>query len=312
MNRTDDGATKAAIVAAAGYTGIKDEQTRPGGAIGYLYTVNAIEGDEAGIPGGGSALGLETLADTLQQQPDFYMQLGDGRAGAFPANLYIQFWMYVQDHAPSGKRSVIVGRNKFPYPLLGSRDAYPSATEDTAWLMGMRPGAADIATSDAVAQPSPAALSFETRGLGAGATGPRAMHPHLTGTGLEDYLYPNVNVPTAEDRFILPNRWYLVRFHFDTSGIEGSNSSIYEAWWRRLGEPAGGLVKKAEYIGGAGAPGSPGFTYHNRLLDNQGAKMLRFPTTVGSTTAPWGDSWIYLKDLAIATHASSLPEYASF
>ncbi|MFO0564100.1 MAG: hypothetical protein U0263_00480 [Polyangiaceae bacterium] len=312
LNRSDSGATKQAVAAAAGYTAFKDEQTHPGGAIGYLHTVTAIEGDTSGIPGGGRALCLETRANTLQQQPDYYVQLGSGVAGAFPPNLWIQAWMYVQSDAASGKQSVIVGRNKFIYPLLGSNSGYPSATQDTAWLLGIRPDAHDIATGNIVSQPHPAAFAFESRGLHSGATGARAYHPHLTGTGLEDYLYPNVNVSGTNARFIMPNQWYLVRFHFDTSGATNSNTSVYEVWWRAKGAQAGGLVKKVEYIGGQPAPGSPNFTFHNRLLDNQGAKLLRIPTTVGSVSAPWGDSWIYLKDLAVAANASSLPSYSGY
>ncbi|MEW5740040.1 MAG: hypothetical protein AB1938_14000 [Myxococcota bacterium] len=312
LDRQDDAATKLAVVRDAGYTGIKDEQTNPGGALGYLYTVSAIEGDTSGIPGGGRAMVLETRANTLQGQPDYYLQLGTGLPGSFPANLWIQLWMYVQDDVASAKRSVIVGRNKFIYPLLGSRAGYPSATEDTAWLMGFRPNAVDLTQGRVVNQPNPAALVFETRGLSAGAAGLRAYHPHLMGTGLEDYLYPNLNVPSDDDRFIHPNRWYLVRFHFDMSGAVDSNTSVYEAWWREKGAQAGGLVKRCEFIGGQPAPASPNFSFHNRLLDNQGAKMLRIPTTVGSGSAPWGDSWIYLKDLAIAADPGSLPTYAGY
>ncbi|MBL8919553.1 MAG: hypothetical protein JNJ54_11870 [Myxococcaceae bacterium] len=312
LGRLDSAAAKRATALDAGYTGIKDEQTNPGGAAGYLYTVSTIEGDTSGIPGGGRALVLETRANTQQAQPDYYVQLGDGMPGAFPPNLWIQLWMYVQDDAASSKRSVIVGRNKFIYPLLGSRPGYPSATEDTAWLLGFRPTAADLTQGRSVAQPSPAALVFENRGLSAGAAGARASHPHLQGSGLEDYLYPNVNVPTDGDRFLLPNRWYLVRFHIDTSGAPNSNTSVYEVWWREKGAQAGGLVKKCEFLGGQPAPASPSFSFYNRLLDNQGAKMLRIPTTVGSTSAPWGDSWIYLKDLAIASDAAQLPTYSSY
>lgn len=121
-----------------------------------------------------------------------------------------------------------------------------------------------------------------------------------------------MNVPTDADRFILPNRWYLVRFHFDMSGAPDSNTSVYEAWWREKGAQATGLVKKCEFIGGRPAPASPSFSFHNRLLDNQGAKFIRIPTTVGSTSAPWGDSWIYLKDLAIATDPARLPTYSAY
>ncbi|MFO0696665.1 MAG: hypothetical protein U0230_24055 [Polyangiales bacterium] len=312
LDRLDSAATKQAVTSAAGYTRIKDEQTNPGGAAGYLYTVSSIEGDGSGIPGGGHALCMETRANTLQQQPDYYVQLGDGSPGAFPANLWVQLWMYIQDDAGSNKSSVVVGRNKFIYPLLGSRAGYPMATEDTAWLMHLRPLAYDLSNGTMINQPSPAAVCFETFGRYSGTTGARVTHPHLSGTGLEDYLYPNMNVPTNDDRFILPNRWYLVRFHFDISGAVDSNTSVYEAWWRTKGAQAGGLVKHAEYIGGQAAPGSPQFSYYNRLLDNLGAKFLRIPTTMGSTTAPWGDSWIYLKDLAIATHPSSLPTYGAF
>lgn len=312
MNRLDSGAVKQAAATAAGYSGLKDEQTKPGGALGYLYTVNSVEGDASGIPGGGRALCLESLGNTLQGQTDYYVQLGSGSPGAFPADLWIQAWMYVQADAASGKSSVIAGRNKLIYPLLGSNAGYPSATQDTAWLLSIRPDAHDIATGNLISQPHPAAFAFESRGLYSGATGTRAYHPHLAGTGLEDYMYPNVNVGGANARFIMPNQWYLVRFHFDTSGATNSNTSVFEVWWRSKGAQAGGLIKKIEFIGGQAAPGSPNFSFHNRLLDNVGAKMLRIPTTVGSQNAPWGDSWIYLKDLAVAANASSLPVYASY
>ena len=92
---------------------------------------------------------------------------------------------------------------------------------------------------------------------------------------------------------IPPNRWTLVKIHYDTSTIQGT----FEAWMKPIG---GEWVKVAEWIDGV----TPNFTWTITAAEVGGHNMFRMPTTVNDH-----DSWIYLDDFAIATTEESLPKY---
>ena len=92
---------------------------------------------------------------------------------------------------------------------------------------------------------------------------------------------------------ITPNRWTLVKIHYDTSTPQGT----YEAWMKPLG---GQWVKVAEWIDGV----TPNFTWNIASSDIGGHAMFRMPSTVDGP-----DSWIYLDDFAIATSEEDLPIY---
>jgi hypothetical protein len=69
------------------------------GSRGYLYTTDTIPGHAGRFPGQESkrVLCMEALPDSLQGQTDFYLQYGAGRGplGQVPANVWFQFWIYV-------------------------------------------------------------------------------------------------------------------------------------------------------------------------------------------------------------------------
>ena len=96
--------------------------------------------------------------------------------------------------------------------------------------------------------------------------------------------------------WVRPNRWTLVKMHFDTSTSNGS----WEMWKRPYG---GSWVKTAEWISGT----TPGFTWN--IPSPGGHRFLRMPTTVGTVSGPWYDAWMYMDDFIIATAEEDLPVY---
>lgn len=284
VNKLDSADTKIARFTAAGWTGVKDEVTRPGGANGYMYT-------RADAPGCGSApngrmLTMEGLPRTLGFQTDFYLQLGSGNAGDIPARTYIQFDLCV-GRAGAEMSDIASVHDKLLYPLFGSRDSYPMATLDNAWLQSMSSSA--YRGSAMIAQPEPGAFTFMNNAT-AGPNGPRAVISNQVDSGSASLMTPNVGDP-----WILPNRWYTVRFLFDVSGTQG----IYRVWVARLGQP---LALITDFTGGV----TPGFTYTTAPLDRLGAKYLRIPTTWGTVNGGGPDRWINIDNLRLAPSEEGL------
>jgi hypothetical protein len=98
---------------------------------------------------------------------------------------------------------------------------------------------------------------------------------------------------TDISEYIQPNRWTLVKLHFDTSTTSGA----YEAWIKPQG---GEWIKVAEWIDGV----TPDFSWTIPAEIVGGHNVLRIPTTVDTY-----DSWLYLDDFVIAASESDLPVY---
>jgi len=279
VNKFDSAETKVARFTAAGWTGLKDEQTRPGGAAGYMYTRADAPG--CGPAPSGRMLTMEGRPRTLGFQTDFYLQLGNGTAGDIPARSFIQFDLCVS-RSGAEMSDIASGHDKLLYPLFGSRDGYPMANLDVAWLQAMSTHAYDA--NRMIAQSEPGAFTFMNMAT-PGPHGPRALISDQVDAGSGSLMTPNVGDP-----WIRPNRWYTVRFLFDVSGAQG----IHRIWVGNLGQP---LTLIADFTGGV----TPGFTYATAPLDRVGAKFLRMPTTWGTVSGAGPDRWINIDNMRLAT-----------
>lgn len=284
VNKFDSAETKVARFSAAGWSGLKDEQTRPGGANGYLYTRTDAPG--CGPAPGGRMLTLEGLPRSLGGQTDFYLQLGNGVAGSIPARLFVQFDLCMS-RAGAEMSDVASAHDKLLYPLFGTRDGYPMSALDVAWLQNISTYAYRGRTM--ISQPEPGAFTFMNSAT-PGSDGPRAVIADQVDSGAGSMMTPNVG-----DQWIRPNRWYTVRFLFDVSGPQG----IHRIWVAGLGQP---FVLIADFTGGV----TPGFTYNTASLDRLGAKFLRIPTTWGNVTGGGPDRWMNIDNLRLATSEDAL------
>ena len=280
-------ATTDAPFRAAGWHGAKATPWSGTGAGGYIYTTTSIPGYAGAFPGGGTrVLALEARPTLSGGQTDFYLQLGnESTPGKIPGDVWIQFWVYPQDHAPSGQRSRHGNRNKFLYL---SRQTYPS--HDHQWMAS--------------------ATTSTYNPLNLGHAGPYTPGFHITvssasGGSTLRYSGPNADPDTSSsigpqrrEGYIPPNRWTLVKMHFTPAGS-------WEMWIRTQ---ATAWVKVADYRDGVG-----GLTWQVPTAQASGHHMLRMPTTVGHASDPSQgfDYWLYLDDFVIARTDAALPVYGS-
>jgi hypothetical protein len=308
VGRLDDYATKsAAFAAGGGYIEVLDNAEDPG-AGGYFYTVSSIEGDATNLRGsGGRALAMESRAGTVQYQGDITLRPPvPTSVSPWPSDIWMQFWLYVQRDARSGKLSDVVGRHtKFMYPLVNGNTSWPSGA---TWILGLAGEGLDVLEGDGQSNydfETPGAYTFYIAPAPEAVENggdPRAIIQRIVGSGTPSQrLYPNL-VP-VEKQFFLPNIWYLLRWHVKHDGAVDSNTSEYHMWVREYGTPS--FTKYSEYIGGATDPLD--FEFYNREDDSDGIRGLRFPTTMGSPAGPWGDTWIYMDDLAFTDSEEDLP-----
>jgi hypothetical protein len=270
------------VFLAAGYGWAKTEQdtgAHQGGA-GYLYTVSSVPGFSGTFPGAGSrVLALEARPNMYPPpenfpytQTDFYLQIGSesNPEATIPANLWIQFWVYINDSGD--QQSEFPTRSKFFYPSA-SEPLYPSSDERWLFMNGRS--------------------CFEAEAGGISDNYLCMRPPAADFVASEDYpTNANKLGQNLSSKQILANGWYLVRLHVDTSAPQGS----WEAWLRGQNEPA--MTKIAEWIGGV----TPSFSWPLPPEQQTNLRAIRIPTTVNEF-----DSWMYMDDLAIATSESALP-----
>jgi hypothetical protein len=289
VNKFDSAATKEAAFTAAGWSGLKDETTQPGGARGYLSTVASIPG-YVGVMPGGRALKLEGLPTSMAaalgggNQTDFYLFYGTagpvGRANpAVPGNVWYQFWIYVD---PASRWA---SRNKLIYP---SDDGMASGGgTENSYMVHIRPS-----NQAGVVQPYGPNINAVTHIEGASITsnapdGAGRLGHNLTAAGHQ-----------------LAGGWYLHKIHFDHSQPNG----VYETWIRPMG---GRWLKTAEWISGV----TPGFTWITHENQRVGHNMFKMPTTWGTVDADDRtnyDATIYMDDFAMAASEADLPVYQNY
>lgn len=293
------------FVRAGGWNGMKSIETGSYSENGSLTTVtksqfNTRSGTESPWPGN-SDYALRMVHEGSQQS-DFYLQLGDGNSADFiPANVYFQFWIYLNRHG--SEVTAVNSRNKFLYP---TNTTYGS--NSNKWLFTLIPNAAMTTCPNNDFNCAP----------GGNPTDGRAYFVDRDGTDrfgtyhvkrFSEYssdVWNNIgaNLGNSQDRHIKPNVWTLVRIHYDTSN---NSSGIFEVWLREYGGP---WRKVAEWIGGQ----SPNANFIWRGFNddghggNGGHRRLRMPTTWGPQPAGMGQ-FFYLRDFAMASSADSLPTY---
>ena len=284
---------------AAGWNQAKAINTT-GSYLGNLYTTDTIPGFSGSVPERNSTRvlvmeGQQSLQTYGNNQTDFHLQYGAGGANdpvVLPGNVWFQFWLYVPH--TSEQPAWFARAGKFLYPTNCS---WPSTCNK--WLLGLTGKSGDP-------------LNREGGILDADSPDGRAGRT----------VYPNVNVSNSVSRiewtapgiapenqwktgqqvgsdFLVPNRWVLVKIHFDTSSANG----LWEMWMRPQG--AANWLKIVEYIPGV----TPHFAWP--LAAPGGHTGLRMPTTLDGSIddAARVNSWYYLDDFAIATSEAALPTY---
>jgi hypothetical protein len=269
-----------------GWSHAKTQQSA--NARGYLHTVTSIPGFSGTFPGTDSSrvLAIEAKPGTLGGQTDFYLQLGtENTPEMIPGNVWFQFWVYPQNY---GSQTSLHGtRNKFLYV---TNDMYPSHSHK--WMIEEKcnSGAPTYDQPDGCPSIRPWLTLRQTDGVSTiSYTGPGSDDPDYRGDelGMQN---------TAES--LVPNRWTLVKMHFDTSTTSGR----WRVWLKRQG---GQFVQVANWQNGVG-----GLVWTIPSAQVGGHRMLRMPTTVGGTDSQWHDYWIYMDDFVMATTEGELPVYA--
>ena len=266
-----------------GWEHVKGENMPNNSGKGYLYTVTQIPGYNGTFPGrnSNSVLAMESLPDSLGFQTDYYLQFGNGQvANAVPGDIWFQFWIYPNRYDDptnqNDQMSIFENRFKFIYPCDGG---YPCQDGNIKWLntLGFTTGEPFWANTDNTE------LFITT------------MDPYATEINYD--LAPPYDAhkigQTDVSENITPNRWTLVKIHYDTSTTSGT----FEAWLKPMG---GSWVKVAEWIDGV----TPNFSWDVPAGEVGGHRMFRMPTTVDDH-----DSWIYMDDFAMATTEADLPVY---
>ena len=266
-----------------GWSHAKTEQS--GGGNGYLHTVTSIPGFSGTFPGTTSSrvLAIEAKPGTLNGQTDFYLQLGLGNVPDYiPGNVWFQFWVYPQN---SGSQTSLHGtRNKFLYV---SNDTYPSHSHK--WMVSETSYTYNPLNRFPSGDPS---ATFVWNLSSASGVSNLAYSGPGADPDSADMLGPQ-DLSTS----MAPNRWTLVKMHFDTSTTAGR--------WRVWLKPQGGnWAQVANWQHGVN-----GLTWTIPAAQVGGHRMLRMPTTVGSPTNQWNDYWIYMDDFVMATLEDDLPVY---
>lgn len=294
VDKLDSADAKRAKFHAAGWNSVKDEQTRPGGAYGYLSTVSAIPGYSGRMPGrSGRVLRMEGLPTTLgdfssssyRNQTDFYLSYGSpsGPQSNVPGDVWFQFWVYINDYG--NERSHWAARNKLIYP---SDDGTASGDGmENAYMIHIRPS-----NQAGVKQPYGANANGVTHIEGAtvisnAPEGPGRLGHNLTSSGYQ-----------------LPNGWYLHKYHINHSQTNGT----YEHWIRPMN---GQWRKTSEWISGV----TPGFTWITHAHQRPGHNLFKLGTTWGTAQqddATNYDAWLYLADFAMASREADLPKYDNY
>lgn len=275
------------FVTRGGWTRVKAVNIT-GSHLGYIHTVTQIPGYSGKLPGKKSShvLALE-MPETQPSQSDFYLQYGEGEKVSYenkiPANVWFQFWHYTNHYG--SQRSQLERRHKFIYPCAG---AYPCKTNK--WLLSL----SSMTYNPLNKQP------YGERTLQ--GEGFLISRDHNVGTinyfGQPDPAEAGKLGQSTLEEYLVPNRWNLVKIHFDTSDVK---SGKFEAWIRPHN---GKWVKVVEWIGGV----TPNFTW--TLPTAGGHRVFRMPTTIGWPKGKGnGPVWYYMDDFAMANTEEALPVY---
>lgn len=256
---------------------------------GYLYTTSTVPGYNGPLPGQNSSrvLSMEALPATYGGQTDFYLQYGSAENPAnenlIPADVWFQFWLYTNHYG--SQLTQVTNRDKFIYPCNASYPC-PGTGEYHKWLFSLNSLSGNPLNQEPYGNPSAGGEAFL----------------FLRPPGANYSLAPSWDADKLgqfrTDEYLVPNRWNLVKLHFDTSSVA---SGKWEAWIKPLG---GEFTKVVEWIGGV----TPNFTW---TPSPGGHRVFRMPTTIGNATTGGPDEYFYMDDFAMANSESSLPVYGA-
>lgn len=289
----EDADANTIFINTGGWSYVKTQQSY-GSGKGYLYTSTSIPGFDGSFPGTSSSrvLVIEALPETMEGQTDFYLQLGEGQSSEYddyiPGDVWFQFWAYPNYYGDQLSRWR--SDDKFFYMCNTS---YPCHSH--TWMLCNGPSSWNPNMGDnPLGHPSDGEFNWLLRN----AVGVSNINYSLVESG-EDMCGP-----TDSTEWMKPNRWTLVKLHMNTSSTSGNS---FEAWLKPYG---GEWTKVSEWIGGV----TPNFTWTIPSGSEGGHRVLRMPTTVGSTPAKaeWYDSWLYIDDFAVASSEQDLPTYSDY
>jgi hypothetical protein len=270
----------------------------PAGAKGKLYTRTSIPGYTGSFPGQSSSRVLKMEANNVSGGTDFYLQYHGASANSIPANVWFQFWIYINYDEASGETSGLESRHKFLYPCPTSTyGCHPK------WLVSFSavPYQSLMQTyGEGYPFPHPEQSNITEYGqafvIMRDCDGPSYLPPSNPDTTNENKLGPNTDGVTVNNSHIPPNQWTLVKIHIDTSGNQGE----MHIWVKPLG---GSWSKLSEWVGGV-------TQYFDWPIASPGGhQYLRMPTTFGITDTELGGMHYYVDDFVIATSEASLPTY---
>jgi PKD repeat protein len=272
------------FVSSGGWAAVKSENIsgEANRAHGYLYTVSEIPGYSGNFPGrdSNSVLAMEARPASMGGQTDFFLQYGTGSVPeTVPGNVWFQFWVYSNRYDdPTNQNdqlSAYDGRFKFIYPC---NIQYPCVAGNKRWKTMM--GTSSVQPEWAQGGSTELFVSMMD------------MDHFARYLPSPDWDEFKLGQQDTSER-IVPNRWTLVKIHFDTSVAQGQ----FEAWLKPMG---GQWTKVAEWIDGETAD----FVWNVTAENIGGHRMFRMPTTMDAY-----DSWLYLDDFAMATSEADLPVY---
>lgn len=297
VNPTDLHATKEAIIDSEGWDHLKDETGGGNGARGNFSTTTSIPGYSGtmpGLSGTGRVARWAFLPTAAQNQTDCYLTKGVpgtiGQYSVIPGNFWFQCWLYINQFGT--EQSHFAARNKFLYP--SDDGTATGAGGDTQWIMNFRPS-----NQNGVVQTYASGAANVVMHVDAVAGGGDSIcisNAPEGATRLGDNL---VNFP------MLPNTWYLLKLHIDTSTDIGR----YEKWLRQKGTMT--FTKTAEWISGT----TPGFTWFPHTALRTGQNMMKWWTTFGDasgTETTDYQSWIYAADFCYSDSEADLPTYGGY
>jgi hypothetical protein len=267
------------------WDGVKAINSNAARGGGWLYTTASIPGYSGTMPGVDSNRVLKIEALNIEGGTDFYLQYGGSVADTVPADVWFQFWIYINRHAESGELSAVENRHKFIYPATDTWPGWPR------WLISFSSSSYVPWSYSPFGNPSTGGGFIVNRDMdseGAPVYSPEYPDNHWK-------LGPNHG--GREESYIPFNEWYLVKIHMDTSNASSGKMEIWlkphSSQWRKTTEWIGGVTQDFTWSG----------------FDAGGHVGFRMPTTIGWTNRADG-AFYYLDDFAMSSSEDALPVYS--
>lgn len=264
---------------------------------GRIYTTNSIPGYSGPMPGQNSTRVMKIEAQNRSGGTDIYLAYGGNESppNTIPANVWFQWWMYINHHPQSGETSGLERRHKWIYPCDGD---YPCNLNNLKWLMSLSADPVNTICRDGC-YPFPHPQSNAISRQGEAFIAIRDQNgPDYSPARPDNHWKLGPNMQSAENAHIVPNQWQLIRVNLDTSV---ANRGKFQVWIMPMG---GEWRKVSEWIAGV----TPNFTWTHAA---GGHRVFRMPTTIGWSDTSLGGAYYYIDDFAMANSEDSLPVYGN-